>query len=253
MEQEQVEQMRIRTIKPEFFRDGTITKLSPLARLLFIGLWCCADRSGRLEDRPDDLQLTLLPAERDIVIDALLSLLAEARLIIRYAVNGGRYIQVVNFEKHQRITGKELEQELKYPDPPQVLPWDVPGTTQVSPECVKESQERKGKERNGVIPIAHSPSANGPVASLKKAMADAWGGLFVAFWAKYPRKVAKAAGRRAWMKHTPRSPDLLAPTAAAVAAVLAARIERDWKGRTLDTLPYPATFLNGEEFHVDAK
>ena len=39
---------RIRTIKPEFFTSDDICALSPLARLLYVGLWCEADREGRL-------------------------------------------------------------------------------------------------------------------------------------------------------------------------------------------------------------
>jgi hypothetical protein len=39
---------RIRTIKPEFFTSDDICALTPLARLLYIGLWCEADREGRL-------------------------------------------------------------------------------------------------------------------------------------------------------------------------------------------------------------
>ena len=39
---------RIRTIKPEFFTSDDICALSPRARLLYVGLWCEADREGRL-------------------------------------------------------------------------------------------------------------------------------------------------------------------------------------------------------------
>jgi len=38
--------MRIRSIKPEFWKSETVAALSPLARLLFIGLWNYADREG---------------------------------------------------------------------------------------------------------------------------------------------------------------------------------------------------------------
>jgi len=43
---------RSRNIKPGFFRNEMLAECSPLARLLFAGLWCLADRFGRLEDRP---------------------------------------------------------------------------------------------------------------------------------------------------------------------------------------------------------
>jgi len=44
--------MRIRTIKPEFWKHDGIAELEYATRLLFIALWCIADRRGRMEDRP---------------------------------------------------------------------------------------------------------------------------------------------------------------------------------------------------------
>ncbi len=44
--------MRARGIKPAFFKNEELAELGTVAQLLFIGLWCLADREGRLEDRP---------------------------------------------------------------------------------------------------------------------------------------------------------------------------------------------------------
>ena len=49
---------RIRTIKPEFFTSDDICALSPRARLLYIGLWCEADREGRLVWAPRGFKRT---------------------------------------------------------------------------------------------------------------------------------------------------------------------------------------------------
>jgi len=43
---------RIRTIKPEFFTSEDIVSLAPLTRLLYIALWCEADKEGRLAWKP---------------------------------------------------------------------------------------------------------------------------------------------------------------------------------------------------------
>ena len=51
---------RTRNIKPAFFDNDILGGLDPLTRLLFIGLWCIADREGRLEDRPLRIKKTLL-------------------------------------------------------------------------------------------------------------------------------------------------------------------------------------------------
>ena len=108
--------MRIRTIKPDFFHHDGIAELSPIARLLFIGLWCMADRRGRLEDRPKRIKASLLPYDADNV-DELLQSLNDFGFIVRYSVGGRKLIQIPAFDKHQRITGKESERESDFPAP----------------------------------------------------------------------------------------------------------------------------------------
>ena len=91
---------RARNIKPGFFRNADLVELPYEARLLFIGLWTIADRSGRLEDRPKQIKMELFPAD-SIDCDALLSMLQSIKMIERYEHGGSRFIQVVNFDKHQ--------------------------------------------------------------------------------------------------------------------------------------------------------
>jgi hypothetical protein len=91
---------RARNIKPGFFRNADLVELSFEARLLFIGLWTIADREGRLEDRPKQIKMELFPAD-NLDCDAILNSLAEIGMISRYEHDGKRYLQVVNFKKHQ--------------------------------------------------------------------------------------------------------------------------------------------------------
>jgi len=90
---------RARNIKPAFFVNPELAELDPLARLLFIGLWCLADKDGRLKDKPKVIKIQILPWD-DVNVDGLLFLLAP-EFIRRYEVNGERYIQINNFCKHQ--------------------------------------------------------------------------------------------------------------------------------------------------------
>lgn len=92
--------MRARNLKPGFFVNEDLVELPALARLLFAGLWCMADREGRTEDRPKRIKLEVLPAD-DCDVDTLLDALAGKGLIIRYEIDGGRYIGIPNFSKHQ--------------------------------------------------------------------------------------------------------------------------------------------------------
>jgi len=107
--------MRARMIKPSFFLNEDLATLPYEARLLFIGLWCVADREGRLEDRPRRLKAELFPYD-DVDLDPLLEQLAELGFIVRYEAQGKRYIQIANFTKHQRLHPNEAPSDI--PPPP---------------------------------------------------------------------------------------------------------------------------------------
>lgn len=98
--------MRARNIKPGFFQSGQVAKCEPLARILFAGLWCVADREGRLKDDSFDLKIKLLPAD-NCDVNILLQQLHDIGLIIRYQVDGNSYIQINEFTKHQKPHVKE--------------------------------------------------------------------------------------------------------------------------------------------------
>lgn len=91
---------RARNIKPGFFRNSDLADLPFEARLLFIGLWTLADRAGRLEDKPKQIKIEVFPAD-NVDCDALLNDIAATGMLERYEVDGKRYLQVVNFSKHQ--------------------------------------------------------------------------------------------------------------------------------------------------------
>lgn len=112
---------RIRTIKPELFFDEELAEKSIEARYLFIGLFTQADRRGRLEDRPKMIKASLYPYD-NLRIEKILQELTP-KFIIRYEVDQKRYIQITNFEKHQRITGKESLTESLIPPPQEGKQW----------------------------------------------------------------------------------------------------------------------------------
>lgn len=95
---------RIRSLKIGFFQNETLAELSFAHRLLFEGLWLIADREGRLEDRPKRIKGQIFPYDDGLNVDAMLTDLAAGAdpFIVRYEVNGQRYIQVAGFVTHQR-------------------------------------------------------------------------------------------------------------------------------------------------------
>lgn len=106
--------MRSRVIKPGFFKNDILAELPPLARILFAGLWCIADRSGRIEDRPKRIKAEILPFD-SCDPEKLLQSLNDAQFIMRYVVDGERYIQVANFSKHQNPHVKEAPSSIPEP------------------------------------------------------------------------------------------------------------------------------------------
>ena len=100
---------RARNIKPGFFDNEILGELPALTRLLFIGLWCLADREGRLQDRPKRIKKELLGYD-DVTaedVDNMLQQLHDNDFIQRYEIAGEKYIQVINFLKHQNPHCKE--------------------------------------------------------------------------------------------------------------------------------------------------
>lgn len=106
---------RSRNIKPGFFMNDELAEIEPLGRLLFAGLWCIADREGRLEDRPKRIKAEVLPYD-DCDVDYLLNQLAKYDFIIRYEVDNELYIQVSNFSKHQNPHKNEAPSTIPAPD-----------------------------------------------------------------------------------------------------------------------------------------
>lgn len=102
---------RARNIKPGLFSNELLVELPAFDRLAFIGLWCLADREGRLEDRVKRIKIELFPCD-DYDVDAGLARLAAAGFISRYQVSGFSVIEIVNFQKHQSPHGTEKDSTL---------------------------------------------------------------------------------------------------------------------------------------------
>ena len=124
---------RARNIKPGFFANEDLAECEPLARLLFAGLWCLADREGRLEDRPKRIRAELLPYDA-CDADDLLNQLQARGFILRYSHGEGRFIQVLKFDSHQNPHMKEAKSTIPAPGAPVVAPTPVGAPTDQAPE-----------------------------------------------------------------------------------------------------------------------
>ena len=110
---------RIRALKPDFFDDEDLAEHPFWVRILFEGLWVNADKAGRLEDRPVRIKAKVFPYDKVNIEDGLDRLALPKKhspnhhpFIARYDVNGEKYIQILNFDKHQSPHHTEKESEI---------------------------------------------------------------------------------------------------------------------------------------------
>lgn len=117
--------MRIRSIKPEFWRSTDIAALPRDVRLLFIGLWSYVDDNGVGVDDYRAIAADLFALEDDPVgarkfVHEGLATLSRALLIQRYTVDGKQYLFIPTWDKHQKVDR---------PSKPRLpRPSDTPGT-----------------------------------------------------------------------------------------------------------------------------
>lgn len=94
---------RIRTIKPELFQDEKITQLPIVDRFVFIGLISMADDAGRLLDNVKVIDAFVFPTTDDSARDSLARLSRMSRIRRGTTASGQAVIQIVGWERHQRV------------------------------------------------------------------------------------------------------------------------------------------------------
>lgn len=92
---------RIRSVHPGLWTDERFVSVSPLTRLLFIGLWNECDDQGIFEWSPLKLKMRLLPADNADAPD-LLAEMEQAGVIMRFSVGDKAFGAVRNFTRFQR-------------------------------------------------------------------------------------------------------------------------------------------------------
>lgn len=108
--------MRARNLKPSIFKNELLATSDPLYTVIFEGLWCLADREGRLEDRPRKIHFEVNAGRAFEGTETALKWLTENGFLLRYEVNRDRFIQIVNFGKHQYPHVKEPQSTIPAPD-----------------------------------------------------------------------------------------------------------------------------------------
>ena len=133
---------RARNIKPGFFKNYDLADLGPLAQLLFAGLWCMADKEGRLEDKPRLIKAEVFPYY-DVDVNGELTKLARLGFVNRYQVGEQSLIEVCNFKEHQSPHHTEK---------PSTLPMRSEHSQETSINTMGVELTVKSRKRNGGNP-----------------------------------------------------------------------------------------------------
>jgi hypothetical protein len=93
--------LRARNIKPAFFTDLKIGKLTDSEKILFIGLWCLADKEGFFEIIPEQILVQIFPYNRKITIHNIEKMLSNC-ISLNLIVSNGTFGWIPKFLEHQR-------------------------------------------------------------------------------------------------------------------------------------------------------
>lgn len=169
---------RIRTIKPGFWTDEKLSQLSPLVRLTFLGLISAmADDAGRCKGEVRLVKAAVWPLDDDVSTKAIashLAQLARAKRIVLYDVEGARYIQIVNWKRHQRIDKPRPSELPAPPDGDGIIPEDSASILGSIGDTSARDTEREVEgewKRNGSEAATDDEPSAPPPAPLLSALA----------------------------------------------------------------------------------
>jgi hypothetical protein len=160
--------VRIRQVKPEFFRDKDMSALTFRTRLTYIGLWCMADDAGWFGADYEEIARELYGfdgwrmRERWLLED-LVVLQAAAHIEVEPCGHGF----IPNLVKHQRFAGqtKRVFTTLREHET-RCLP-QVPADPREPPRVTASGiGSRNGKERNGTVDAREAQENDGLRAKL---------------------------------------------------------------------------------------
>lgn len=232
---------RIRSLKPEYWTDRKLARLSRDARLLYLSMWNQADEHGRLHGDARFIKGHCLPYEDDLNLDdvnRLVAELAEHGRVIRYTTDGDPYLYLPKLSHHQRLEPHKSASRLPappdadQPGEPDTPDDDPPGRSAQSPD-----DPRQGAEPIVVQQVAGSrEQVAGSRVSSSPLRDDAPPAGFDAFWDEYPRRVGKQDALKAYRKAL-KTTDPVTILAGAVAY-------RNDPNREAEFTAHPATWLN---------
>jgi hypothetical protein len=134
---------RIRSVHPGLFTDEAFVSLSPIARVLLVGVWTECDDQGAFEWKPVTLKMRILPVD-NVDVGALLEELAACNAVKRYTHEGREYGAVRNFGKYQRPKKPKCIHFI----PPELRTYINPKVASSPPETLEADPVPKKAEKS---------------------------------------------------------------------------------------------------------
>lgn len=206
--------MRIRSIKPEFWRSLDIAALTIEDRLLFIGLWSYVDDNGVGVDRvpviaaelfADDLSRD--PRETLSRVSEGIGRLSEQGLVQRYSDGSKDYLSITNWERHQRI---DKPNKPRYPLPTSEN-VEIRETLATHSRDIRETpapgtgeQGNRGAGEQGKNTCSSDDERGGSNQANEPEPVNSYPQAFEDWWNLYPRKQGKRKALNEWRRATKR-------------------------------------------------
>ncbi len=239
---------RIRYLKPEFFEDEDLAEHDFWVRLLFAGLWNIADKEGRLPDRAKWIKAKIFPYD-NIDIEKGLNKLSNGKthgkfpFLQRYEIENERYIQIINWHRHQKPHHTEKESSIS---PPLKNP----------PLKEKIKEKIKGKENQ----LKASTELSNGFVTVTKELEEYLSNKFNEFWNIYPKKENKKDAKKAWGQvfNSNHKDYYFSKLTDEIVTEIVISIEKrketeEWKKENGQYIPHPGTWLRYHRWEDESK
>jgi hypothetical protein len=215
--------MRSRVIKPEFWSDEKLARVSREARLFFAGLWSVADDHGVTHANPSLLKSHIFPYDDDLKISTVkqwIDKLVDMGMLIPYtADNGETYLFIRTFPDYQKI---DHPSKTGYNPTPREGLAKLSRITREAPRKLVPQTETETETETETKPLAQSNA-------------------FERFWSIYPRKVGKKKAKQAFAKINPQNGML----ETMLEAIKVQATSDQWTKDGGQYIPHASTWLNG--------
>lgn len=235
---------RMRMVKPEFWTDSKVVRVSRDARLLFIGLWNFADcDAGHVEADPFGLKMKIFPAD-DVHVEELLGELIHIGLVEELHSNVGEFLLVPGLRTHQKT-------DTRWASRCKVCQAQKEGSLELTETHASSGEFGRVSENSPELPDTHRNSTNlapvgegrGGEGKGEVSIYRSNPGGFDRFWDAYPRKVGKPKAKDAFTRAARTTdPELI---------IQGAISYRDDPNRQQQFTAHPTTWLNREGWNDD--